>query len=84
MYSPKNHKSHNLQLPIDIIKKSTLSDMRHRKTYMYVNFLQERVSQVRSVKTVHTNLFAIISNCINMQLANRILKNHAIRTCTTP
>ena len=30
--------------------------MRHRKTYMYVNFQQNRVN--RSVKTVHTNLFA--------------------------
>ena len=30
--------------------------MRHRKTYMYINFLQTLVS--RSVKTVHTNLFA--------------------------
>ena len=30
--------------------------MRHRKTYMYVNFQQNRVN--RSVKIVHTNLFA--------------------------
>ena len=30
--------------------------MHHRKTYMYINFQQNRVS--RSVKTVHTNLFA--------------------------
>ena len=36
-------------------KKKTLSDMRHRKTYMYVNFQQNWVN--RSVKTVHTNLF---------------------------
>ena len=31
--------------------------MHHRKTYMHINFKQNRVS--RSVKTVHTNLFAI-------------------------
>ena len=37
-------------------KKNINSDMRHRKTYMYSNFEQTRVS--RSVKTVHTNLFA--------------------------
>ena len=37
-------------------QKSTLSDKRHRKTYVYVNFQQNRVN--RSVKTVHTNLFA--------------------------
>ena len=30
--------------------------MHHHKTYMYINFQQNRVS--RSVKTVHTNLFA--------------------------
>ena len=30
--------------------------MHHRKTYMYINFQQNWVS--RSVKTVHTNLFA--------------------------
>ena len=40
----------------NIFFKSTLSDMHHRKTYMYINFQQNRVS--RSVKNVHTNLFA--------------------------
>ena len=40
--------------------KSTLSDMHHRKTYVYINFQQNRVS--RSVKTVHTNLFIKICN----------------------
>ena len=33
--------------------------MHHHKTYMYINFQQNRVS--RSVKTVRTNLFA--KNC---------------------
>ena len=33
--------------------------MHHRKTNMHINFQQNRVS--RSVKTVHTNLFA--KNC---------------------
>ena len=48
-------------------KKSTLSSMHHRKTYMNVNFQQNRVS--RSVKNVHTNLFAKkIASCINLQL----------------
>ena len=56
--------------------------MHHCKTCMYINFQQNRVS--RSVKTVHTNLFARIANCINLQLAIIILKNHAFRTCTTP
>ena len=34
--------------------------MHHRKTYMYINVQQNRVS--RSVKTVHANLFAKICN----------------------
>ena len=34
----------------------TLLDMNHRRTYMHLNFQQNWVS--RSVKTVHTNLFA--------------------------
>ena len=62
----------NLQLPIESFKKSTLSDMHHRKTYLYNNFQQNRVS--RSVKTVHTNLIAKILICINLQLAIRIFK----------
>ena len=32
-----------------------ISDMRHRKTKMYINFQQNHVK--RSVKTVHTNIF---------------------------
>ena len=47
--------------------------MHHRKTYMYINLQQNRVT--RPVKTVHTNLFAKIANCINLQLAIRTLKN---------
>ena len=46
----------NLQLPIVILKKSILFDMHHHKTYMYIDFPQNLVS--RSIKTVHTNLFA--------------------------
>ena len=33
-----------------------MSDMHHCITYMFINFQTNRVS--RSVKTVHTNLFA--------------------------
>ena len=39
-----------------MFKKSTLSNMHHRKTYMYINFQQNWVSGL--VKNVHTNLFA--------------------------
>ena len=45
----KIRKLHNLQLPI-------ISDMHHPVMYMYINFQQNQAS--RSVKTVHTNLFA--------------------------
>ena len=62
----------NLQLPIVILKKSILLDMHHRKTYMYINFQQNQVN--RSVISVHTNLFAEIASCINLQLLIVILK----------
>ena len=42
-------------IPI-IFFKSITSDMHHHKTYMYIKYQQNRVC--RSVKTVHTNLFA--------------------------
>ena len=42
--------------PLLIFKKSIISDMHHRAMYMYINFQQNQAS--RSVKTVHTNLFA--------------------------
>ena len=45
-----------LQLTVVILKKSSISDMQHGKTYNYFNFQQNWVS--RSVKTVHTNEFA--------------------------
>ena len=50
--------------------------MLHRKTYMYVNFQQNRVN--KSVKAVHTNLFAKNANCINLQLAIRISKKSRV------
>ena len=37
-------------------KKAIISDMRHRIPYMYIDFQQNQVS--RSLKTVHTNIFA--------------------------
>ena len=49
--------------------------MHYHKTYIYSNYQQNRVC--RSVKTVHTNSFGKIANCINLQLAIRISKNHA-------
>ena len=81
IFAKKNASCINLQLRIEIFKNrffqtciiekrtcisifSTI-DMHHRKTYMHINFQHNRVS--RSVKTVHTNLFAI--NCKLHQFA---------------
>ena len=54
-----------------MFKKSTLSNMHHCKTYLYINFQQNRVS--RSVKNVPTNLFA--KNRKLHKFATSILKN---------
>ena len=53
IFFSKYCKLHKFATTNNNFKKSTLSDMHHRKTYRYINFLQYRVS--RSVKTVHTN-----------------------------
>ena len=55
----KNRKLHNYATYNSNFKTKLLSDMHHRITYLHINFQQNRVS--RSVKTVHTNLFA--KNC---------------------
>ena len=68
MYLLENRKFHEFANTNRNFKKSALSNMRHRKTYMYVNFQQNRINY-RSVKTVHTNLFA--KNC----------KLHKLETC---
>ena len=42
----------NFQLPIVILKKKNLLDIHHHKTYMYLNFQQNRVkTQVMTVPT---------------------------------
>ena len=73
MYSPKNCKLHKFATTNSIFFKLTLSNMNHRKIYMFINFQQNQAS--RSFKTVHTNLFAKkYANYINLQLAIRIFK----------
>ena len=62
IYLQKNHKLHKFATTNTIFFKSTLSDMYHRKTYMYVNFQQNRVSG--SIKNVYTNLFAKKSQAV--------------------
>ena len=87
----------NLQLPIVILKISIFSDMHHHTTYMYINFQQNRVC--KSVKTVHTNIFAKNRNLHKFATTNshfekiylqtdelviQISKSNFFRTCITP
>ena len=65
-----------LQLPVVILKKSSISDMRHRKTHNCFNFQQNWVS--KSVKTVHTNVFAKIISCIDLQIPTVFSKKSII------
>ena len=54
--------------------------MHHHKTYMYINFQQNRVC--RSDKTVHTNLFAKDCKSHKFATTNRnFLKNRLFETC---
>ena len=78
----KIRKVHKFATTNSIFSKSTLSDMHHPKTYMHNNFQQNRVSSL--VKTCPQIYLQKIANCINLQLAIRISKNHASWTCTTP
>ena len=53
----KNYKLHKFAtILIILFFKSITSDMHHHKTYMYINFQQNRVC--RSVRTIHTNVSA--------------------------
>ena len=64
----------------NFFKKSTLSNMHHRKTYMYINFQQNRIN--RSVITVHTNVFR--KNCKLYKFAttnSNFFKNRLFQTC---
>ena len=54
--------------------------MRNHKTYMYINFQQNRVKT--QVMTVLTSIFAKkIASCINLQLPIIIFKNRRFQTC---
>ena len=63
----KNRKLHKYATYNLNFETKLLSDMHHRITYLYINFQQNRVN--RSVKTVHTSLFA------------NICKLHKFATC---
>ena len=67
-YLQKNRKLHKYTTYNLNFETKLLSDMHHRITYLYINFQQNRVS--RSVKTMHTSLFA---NCDSFHLIITIL-----------
>ena len=54
-------------------KKSIILNMHHCITLMYINFQQNRIS--RSVKTVHTNIFATNRKSYTYATTNSIFLN---------
>ena len=66
----------NLQLPILFFAKSVILDMHQHKTYLYIIFQQNLVC--RSVKTVHTNLFAKIHKLHKFATTNNNLNKKII------
>ena len=79
----KNRKLHKYATCNSNFKTKLFSDMHHRITYLYINFQPNRVSRdlLKPCTQVYLQIFA---NCIDLQLAIRISKNHTFRTCTTP
>ena len=73
----------NLQLPIYIFFKN-----RHFQTCIIVKrtciSIFSKIGLVDQSKTCTQIYLQKFLNCNNLQLAIRILKNHAYRTCTTP
>ena len=72
----------NLQLPIAIFKNrpfQTCIIVKH--TCISIISKIGLVDQSKLCTQIYLQKFA---NCINLQLAMRISKNHAFRTCTTP
>ena len=79
-YLQKNRKLHKYATCNSNFETKLFSDMHHRITYLYINFQQNRVS--RSVKTVHTNLFAQYRQLHKFATTNRNLEeNQSFWTC---
>ena len=76
----KNRKLHNLQLPILISKNSIISDIHHRAMYMYNLSIFSKIMLVDQSKPCTQIDLQIIMNCINLQLALRISRNHSFQT----
>ena len=77
----KNRKLHNLQLPILNSKNSIIWDIHHRAMYIISIFSKIRLAD--QSKPCTEIYLQIIINCINLQLAIRISRNHSFQTCIT-
>ena len=72
----------NLQLPIAIFKNRPFQTLIIVKRTCISSFSKIGLVDLSELCTqIYLQKFA---NCINLQLAIRISKNHAFRTCTTP
>ena len=72
----------NLQLPIAIFKNRPFQTcIIVKRTCISIFSEIGLVDQSKLCTQIYLQKFA---NCINLQLAIRISKNHALRTCTTP
>ena len=82
MYSPKIASCINLQLPIAIFKNRPFQTcIIVKRTCISIFSKIGLVDQSQLCTQIYLQKFA---NCLNLQLAIRISKNHAFRTCTTP
>ena len=83
MYLQKNRKLHEFATTNIFLKKN-----RHFQTCIIVKrtctSIFSKIGLVDLSKPCTQIYLQIFANCINLQLAIRILKNHAFRTCTTP
>ena len=74
MYSQKKHKLHKFA--------TTNSNFQNIDPFRHVS-LSSKIGLVDQSKPCSQIHLLKIANCINLQLAIRILKNHAFRTYTT-
>ena len=83
MYLQKNRKLHEFATTNIFFFKN-----RHFQTCIIVKrtctSIFSKIGLVDLSKPCTQIYLQIFANCINLQLAIRILKNHAFRTCTTP
>ena len=82
MYSPKIASFINFQLPIEVFKNRLFQTCVIVKRTCMSTFSKIRLIDQSKPRT--QICLQKIANCINLQLAIRISKNHAFWTCTTP